>query len=65
MTQATCDRQGPAAGCLLCSHLVEPGEPRCPAFALAGILAHASCCGGCASGPARPEPAADRSEAAA
>jgi hypothetical protein len=55
---------GPVGGRLLCSHPVDPAEPRCPAFALAGITAHACCCGGCVTSPARPEPA-DRSEAAA
>jgi hypothetical protein len=35
--------------CLLCCRLVDPRQPRCPAFALAGIAAHASCCGGCAT----------------
>jgi hypothetical protein len=65
MTQATRPRQGPAGGCLLCCRPVKPGEPRCPAFALAGIAAHAGCCGGCTSDPAQPEPVADRSEAAA
>jgi hypothetical protein len=61
-TQAT--RPGLAVLCLLCCGPVDPAEPCCPAFALAGITAHAGCCGGCATSPARPEPA-DRSEAAA
>jgi hypothetical protein len=64
MTQATGTRPGSAACCLLCCRPVDPAERRCPAFALAGITAHVGCCGGCATDPARPEPA-DRSEAAA
>jgi hypothetical protein len=63
MTQAATTRPG-VTGCLLCCRPVQPAEPRCPAFALAKISAHAGCCGGCTSGPARPEPAADPSEAA-
>jgi hypothetical protein len=58
MTDATRDRQGPAGGCLLCCRPVKPGETCCPAFALAGIAAHAGCCAGCATGPARPALAA-------
>jgi hypothetical protein len=65
MTEATSDRAGTAAGvCLLCCRPVGAAERRCPAFALAGIAAHAGCCGGCTVGPARPEPAAGRLEAA-
>jgi hypothetical protein len=64
VTEAAATRPG-VTGCLLCCHPVKPGQPRCPAFALAGISAYAGCCGGCASGPARSAPAADRSEAAA
>jgi len=65
MTQATGTRPGSAACCLLCGHPVDPAERRCPAFALAGITTHAGCCGGCATSPARPKPAADPSKAAA
>jgi hypothetical protein len=66
MTAATATRPGVAAGCcLLCCCPVRSAELRCPAFALAGIAAHAGCCGGCASGPAPSEPAADRPKAAA
>jgi hypothetical protein len=65
VTEAARDRPG-VAGCLLCSRPVGPTEPRCPAFALAEVAAHAGCCGGCATtAPARPSPASDRSEAAA
>jgi hypothetical protein len=63
MTQATATPPS-MAGCLLCCRPVKPGEPRCPAFAQAGIAAHAGCCGGCASDPARLAPAADRVGAA-
>lgn len=64
MTASTSDRAGTAASvCLLCCP-VGAAERRCPAFALAGIAAHAGCCGGCTVGPARPEPAAGRLEAA-
>jgi hypothetical protein len=65
MTEATRGRPGLAGGCLLCCGPVDPAERRCPAFALAGIAAHADCCGGCATSPARPKPAAHPSEAAA
>jgi len=66
MTQAAATRLGPAGGgCLLCCRPVDPAERRCPAFALAGVAAQAGCCGGCATRPARPEPAADRPRAAA
>ena len=67
MTQAAATtRPGLAGGgCLLCCRPVGPAERRCPAFALAGIAAHAGCCGGCATGPAHLEPAADRSAVAA
>jgi len=65
VTEAARDRPGPAGGCLLCCRPVQVAEPRCPAFALAGIAAHAGCCGGCATGPARTEPAADRPRVAA
>jgi hypothetical protein len=51
--------------CLLCCRPVGPAERHCPAFALAGIAAHAGCCGGCATGPAHSEPTADRSAVAA
>jgi hypothetical protein len=63
--EATAPGPGPALACLLCCHPVEAAERRCPAFALAGVAAHAGCCGGCATGPARPAPAAAGSEAAA
>ena len=53
------------AGCLLCCRPVRPVQRRCPAFALAGITAHAGCCGGCAPSPTRPESAAHPSKAAA
>ena len=65
MTAVTGDRPGVAAGCLLCCRPVEAAERRCPAFALAGVAAHAGCCGGCATGPARRESAAVSSAAAA
>jgi hypothetical protein len=44
--------------CLLCSEPVGPADPRCPAFARAGVAAHQRCCGcqGWASW-ARPGPA--------
>jgi hypothetical protein len=32
--------------CLLCGRRVAWNERRCPAFALAGVAAHAGCCGG-------------------
>jgi hypothetical protein len=64
VTEATTTRPG-VTGCLLCCRPVEVPERRCPAFALAGISAHAGCCGGCASVLARLEPATGRSEAAA
>jgi hypothetical protein len=64
MAQATASRPGPALACLLCCRPVEAAERRCPAFALAGVAAHAGCCGGCATGPARASAAAG-SEAAA
>jgi hypothetical protein len=64
MTQAAATRPG-VTGYLLCCCPVEAAEPRCPAFALARISAHAGGCGGCTSGPARPAPPADPSEAAA
>jgi hypothetical protein len=37
--------------CLLCGRPVDRAERRCPAFGLAGIPAHAGCCGGCATAP--------------
>jgi hypothetical protein len=57
--------RGPGgAGCLLCCRPVGPAERRCPAFALAGITAHADCCGGCATSHAQLEPAASGAAAA-
>jgi Bifunctional DNA primase/polymerase, N-terminal len=54
-------RPGLAPACLLCCRPVGLVERRCPAFALAGIAAHAGCCGGCtATAPARPAPTAAR-----
>jgi hypothetical protein len=54
------------AGCLLCCRPVGAAEPRCPAFALAGIAAHAGCCSGCATtGLVGLESATGRPEAAA
>lgn len=35
------------SGCLFCRLPVDPKAPRCPAFALARVAAHAGCCGGC------------------
>jgi hypothetical protein len=65
MTEATATRPG-ITGCLLCCHPVELAQPQCPAFALAGIRAHAGCCGGCATTAlARREPATGRTEAVA
>jgi hypothetical protein len=64
MTEAAAIRPGLAACCRLCCRPIA-SERRCPAFALAGIAAHAGCCGGCASGPDGAVPAAGRSEAAA
>jgi len=65
VTEAAATRPG-VTGCLPCCRPVKPGEPRCPAFALAGIAAHAGCCGGCATTAlARLEPATGRSEVAA
>jgi hypothetical protein len=63
VTQAATTPSWP--NCLLCGRPVRPTEPRCPAFALAGIAAHTGCCGGCASNPARLQPATGRLEAAA
>ena len=64
MTQAPAAQLGPAVGvCLLCCRPVTTVEPRCPAFARAGVAAHAGCCGGCIARLALPEPAADRSGA--
>jgi hypothetical protein len=63
VTEATATGPG-LAGCLLCCRPVGAAEQRCPAFALAGISAHAGCCGGCATTPlARREPATSRWEA--
>jgi hypothetical protein len=63
-TQAT--RPGPAVACLLCCRPVRPGQRRCPAFELAGILALTGC-RGCAIGDpaARPTSASDTPKAAA
>jgi len=56
VTEATTTCPGRAGGvCLLCCRPVEAAERRCPALALAGIPAHAGCCGGCATSPAPPE----------
>jgi hypothetical protein len=33
--------------CLFCNRPVDPSEASCPALALAGVAAHAGCCGGC------------------
>jgi len=55
VTQAAVTRLGPTLACLLCSRPVRPDQRRCPAFAQAGIPAHAGCCGGCATSPAPPE----------
>jgi hypothetical protein len=44
----------PSVACLLCGRPVDRAERRCPAFALAGIPAHAACCG--LDHPAIPEP---------
>jgi hypothetical protein len=41
MAEATASRPGPALACLLCCRPVEAAERRCPAFALAGVAAHA------------------------
>jgi hypothetical protein len=38
-----------AVRCLFCGRAVAWIERRCPAFALAGVAAHADCCGGCAA----------------
>jgi hypothetical protein len=65
VTKAAASRPGLAVACLLCCRPVEAAERRCPAFALAGIAAHAGCCGGCATGRAQAEPAATGSKAAA
>jgi hypothetical protein len=65
MTKAAATRPG-VTGCLLCCRPIEATEPRCPAFALAGVVAHAGCGGRFATGrPACAGPAAGRSEAAA
>jgi hypothetical protein len=64
MTQAAVPRPGVAACCLRCGRPVGPAERRCPAFALAGVAAPGGCCGGCATGPARLEPAAGAGVAA-
>ena len=45
---------GQSVACLLGGRPVDPAERRCPAFALAGIPAHAACCG--LDHPAIPEP---------
>jgi hypothetical protein len=42
-----------AQACLLCCRPVDRAERRYPAFALAGIPAHAGCCGGCATAGGR------------
>jgi hypothetical protein len=41
-----------AAACLFCGRRVAWIERRCPAFALAGVAAHAGCCGGWTTTPA-------------
>jgi hypothetical protein len=46
----------PSMACLLGGRPVDPTERRCPAFALAGIPAHAAGCG--LDHPAIPEPVA-------
>lgn len=33
--------------CLFCTQVVAVRQPRCSAFQLAGVAAHAACCGGC------------------
>jgi predicted amidophosphoribosyltransferase len=43
--QAASSGQTPA--CLFCGRQLAWIERRCPAFALAGVAAHAGCCGGC------------------
>jgi hypothetical protein len=40
---------GQSSACLLCGRPVDRAQRRCPAFTLAGIPAHAGCCGGCAT----------------
>jgi hypothetical protein len=62
MTEAI--RRGRAGMCLLCCGPVGPAERHCPAFALAGIAAHAGCCGGCTTSLNGAVPAATGSEAA-
>ena len=42
---------GPSSACLLCGRRIDRAERRWPAFALAGIFAHAGCCGGYATAP--------------
>jgi hypothetical protein len=48
----------PTPACLFCGGPVGPAEPRCAAFARAGVAAHQRCCGcqGWASWT-RPDPA--------
>jgi hypothetical protein len=37
------------AACLFCGRQLASIERHCPAFALAGVAAHAGCCGGCST----------------
>jgi hypothetical protein len=46
--------------CLFCHRQLAWIERRCPAFALAGVAAHAGCCGGCAATPAEHKLASNR-----
>jgi hypothetical protein len=36
-----------SGACLVCGGPVDPDQPRCPAFARAGVAAHVGCCGAC------------------
>jgi hypothetical protein len=46
-----------SARSLFCGRPVAAVAPRCPALTLAGVAAHAGCCGGCPTRPAAPSPA--------
>jgi hypothetical protein len=55
---------GSSLACLLCGRPVDRAEQRCPAFTLAGIPAHAGCCGGCATARGQGSGPVDASTAA-
>jgi hypothetical protein len=45
------DSSDQARACLFGGQQLAWNERRCSAFALAGVVAHAGCCGGCATNP--------------